>query len=251
MLQELLGHRGSAGEAPENTITGFQHAWDVGVRSFELDVRISSDQQLVVLHDESLLRTAGIDRKVWEFSSTELSEIETRMIFPNWPKKTGVPRLYDILELFGGRAVSWELEIKSTAKEKMEMISALLVRMIEQFGLQERVVITSFDPEALFLVSRLNPNLRRGFISHYDKPDDLKTAQTLGCYRTCIPLRYSNKETVKNARAMGFNITGWLGDTAEMMRILLDWDVDAITTNQPTLAIDYLRQHNITIPGIF
>ncbi len=250
MLQELLGHRGAAGEAPENTITGFQHAWEVGVRSFELDIRISSDHQLVVLHDESLLRTAGIDRKVWEVSAPELAEIETLMAFPKWPKKTGVPRLNDVLELFGSQAISWELEIKNTTKEKMEMISTLLVRMIAEFDLQERVVITSFVPEALFLMSRLTPNLRRGFISRYDKSEDLKTAQTLGCYRTCIPLRDSKKETVKEAHAMGFNVTGWLGDSAEMIGILLDWDVDAITTNQPTLAIDYLRQHNITIPGI-
>ncbi len=92
---------------------------------------------------------------------------------------------------------------------------------------------------------RIAPGLRRAFISHYDQPEHLETALRLGCYRACIPLHHSNKATVQAAHAAGLNVTGWLGDTTEKLEALLDWDVDAITSNRPSLALSFLRQRGI------
>jgi glycerophosphoryl diester phosphodiesterase len=245
MVQDLLGHRGAALEAPENTLAGFAHAWKIGVRSFELDVRLSADEQLAILHDESLERTTGIPSKVGEFSAAQLAELNAYGLFPDWPEKTSIPLLEAVLKTYYLDLKSWEIEIKTNVPEKLEILCPKLVREIERFKIASRVVVTSFDPLALEIMRRIAPGLRRAFISHYDRPEHLETALRLGCYRACIPLHHSDKATVQAAHAAGLNVTGWQGDSAEMLETLLDWDVDAITSNRPSLALAFLRQRGI------
>ena len=245
MVKDLFGHRGAAYEAPENTLTGFAYAWKIGVRSFELDVRLSADQQLVILHDESLQRTTGVAHKVGELTAAQLAELNATGLFPGWHEKATIPLLEDVLKTYARELKSMEIEIKSTSPENLEVLCPKLVEQIERFEIANRVVVTSFDPHALGIVRRIAPDLRRAFISHYDRPEHLETALRLGCYRACIPLHYSNKATVQAAHAAGLNVTGWQGDSVEMLETLLDWDVDAITSNRPSLALDFLRKRGI------
>jgi len=245
MLEALYGHRGAAYEAPENTLAGFAYAWKIGVRSFELDVRLSADQELVVLHDESLQRTAGVAGKVGEFTAAQLAEMNAKALFAGWHEKAWVPRLEEVLGAFAGMAKSWELEIKADRPENLEILCPKLLEQIERFDLSERAVVTSFDAHALEIMRRIAPQVRRGFISRYDQPSHLETALGLGCYRACIPLVSSSKATVQAARAAGLNVTGWQGDSVEMLETLLDWGVDAITSNRPSLALDYLGKRGL------
>lgn len=245
MVKELFGHRGAAYEAPENTLTGFAYAWKIGVRSFELDVRLTADQQLVILHDENLQRTTGVAQKVGELTTAQLAELNATGLFPGWHEKATIPLLEDVLQTYAQDLKSMEIEIKSTSHENLEILCLKLVEQIERFEIANQVVVTSFDPQALEIVRRIAPGLRRAFISHYDRPEHLETALRLGCYRACIPLHYSNKATVQAAHAAGLNVTGWQGDSVEMLETLLDWDVDAITSNRPSLALDFLRKRGI------
>jgi glycerophosphoryl diester phosphodiesterase len=245
MQKVLFGHRGAAYEAPENTLAGFSYAWEIGVRAFELDVRLSADQQLVILHDESLQRTAGVARKVGELTAAQLAELPAAGLFPGWHTKAAVPLLEDVLKTFAQQTKSWEIEIKSDSPEHLEILCPRLVDQIERFEIASRAVVTSFDPLALEIMRRIAPDLRRGFISHYDQPEHLETALRLGCCRACIPLHFSHKATVQAAHAAGLSVTGWQGDSVEMLETLLDWDVDAITSNRPSLALDFLRQRGL------
>jgi glycerophosphoryl diester phosphodiesterase len=245
MVKELYGHRGAAYEAPENTLAGFSYAWKIGVRSFELDVCLSADQQLVILHDESLQRTTGVAKKVSELTAAQLAELNARALFPGWHEKASIPLLEDVLKQYAREVKSWELEIKTASAENLEILCPKLVELIEQYDLPSRVVVTSFDPHALEIMRGIAPALRRAFISHYDLPEQLETAVRLGCYRACIPLHYSNKATVQAAHRAGLTVTGWQGDSIEMLEALLDWDVDAITSNRPSLALDFLQKRGL------
>jgi glycerophosphoryl diester phosphodiesterase len=242
MVKDLFGHRGAAYEAPENTLTGFSYAWKIGVRSFELDVRLSADRQLVILHDESLQRTTGVAKNVGELTAAQLAELNATGLFPGWHEKATIPLLVDVLNTYAQEAQAWEIEIKSTSPENLEFLCPNLVKQIESFQIDNRVVVTSFDPVALDIMRRIAPNLRRALISHFDRPEHLEMAIRLGCYRVCIPLHYSNKATVQAAHAAGLMVTGWQGDSIQMLETLLDWEVDAITSNRPSLALDFLRK---------
>jgi glycerophosphoryl diester phosphodiesterase len=68
----IIGHRGARGEAPENTLGGFQYIHDLGIRAVEFDVRQLKDHELIIMHDDNMLRTTGIDQALYPLSSTQL-----------------------------------------------------------------------------------------------------------------------------------------------------------------------------------
>ena len=91
----VYGHRGARGEAPENTIAGARHAVERGCQHIEIDLRLAADEVLVVVHDSTLRRTAGVGGKVGNLTSRELAKLDNRAEGPPWPNKrgTGVPTL--------------------------------------------------------------------------------------------------------------------------------------------------------------
>ncbi len=238
----LFGHRGAKGEAPENTLTGFAYARSVGVTAFELDVRLSADQELVVLHDPDVDRTTDGNGPASAFTACALAALDARAAFPTWPEPARIPRLIDVLDAYGTTVV-YQIEIKTDAVEALELVASTLVALIERYGIGERTTVSSFDPEALRIMQRIAPEIPRAYIGRYDGPGFLATALELGCYGACIPHRTSMKATVDEAHGHGLQVTGWLGNTERDLRLLLDWQVDSITSDHPSLAIPYLTAH--------
>jgi glycerophosphoryl diester phosphodiesterase len=246
MVETLLfGHRGAKGEAPENTLSGFAYARRIGVRAFELDVRLCADGELVVIHDEDVDRTTNGHGRVRDFTAGQLARLDARAAFPEWPERTGVPTLADVLDAFGDVS-AFQIEIKSDTRDALETVCRKLVDLIQRSGIEDRSDVASFDPLALEIVRRVAPDLPRAYIGRYDAPSYLATALALGCMGACIPHRTSTSETVRAARSHGLQVTGWLGNTVEELQLLLDWGVDSITTDFPSRAIPFLRGHGRT-----
>jgi glycerophosphoryl diester phosphodiesterase len=241
----LFGHRGAKGEAPENTLSGFAYARRIGVQAFELDVRLSADGELVVIHDEDVDRTTNGHGRVRDFPARQLANLDARAAFPEWPEQAGVPTLVDVLDAFGDVS-AFQIEIKSDTRAVLEVVCPKLVDLIDRSGIGDRAEVASFDPGALEIARRIAPDLPRAYIGRYDDPSYLATALELECVGACIPHRTSSKETVREARAHGLHVTGWLGNTAEELQMLLDWGVDSITTDVPSLAIPFLREREPT-----
>lgn len=237
----LFGHRGARGEAPENTLAGFQYAQTLGIDAFELDVRLSADEQLVVMHDPTVDRTTNGSGPVASFDAAELARLDARAEHPDWPVPVGVPTLAELLAALPDVA-HWELEIKTDAPERLERICRQLARMVDQFGLDGRATVASFDPTALELIALAAPDLARGFTADFDTPSSLETALRLDCAQVDIPLATGSAEMVRAAHAAGMRVAGWLGNTPEDVRTLVAWGVDRITTDYPTMALETLRQ---------
>jgi glycerophosphoryl diester phosphodiesterase len=236
----LLGHRGARGEAPENTIAGFSYALNVGVEVLELDVRLSADRRLVVIHDDTVDRTTTSSGRVADFTADELAAMDARGTYPGWPERVGVPALDDVLAAVhrGGLAI----EIKRDAAERLEVVGALLVDAVRRHGVAERVRVSSFEPTALEIMRRLAPELPRAYIGKYDTPAFLDTAVALGCVLADVPIATGYPEVVRDAHARGLRVCGWPGNTPEDARRLVEWGVDAITTDYPTTLLAALRE---------
>jgi glycerophosphoryl diester phosphodiesterase len=231
----LVGHRGARGEAPENTIAGFAHALAVGVDALELDVRLSADGRLVVIHDETLDRTTNATGPVAALTAAQLAALDARGTCPTWPEPVGVPTLDDVLERFGART-RFAVEIKRDTPERLAGVAAATVDAMRRPGIAARAVVSSFEPEALAIVRRLAPELPRAYIGAYDAPRFLATALELGCAQADVPIATGSAEVVRAAQAHGLRVCGWLGNTSEAVRTLVAWGVDAITTDHPTIA---------------
>jgi glycerophosphoryl diester phosphodiesterase len=244
MKGTVFGHRGAAFEAPENTMAGFAHAVAEGVTAFELDVHLTLDGALAVVHDESLKRTTGIDRKVGELSSGELRALDASKGLNAWKGggDVGIPGLGEVLAAFKDRVVDWQIEIKTDTPERLVRVCDLLVPLVASQGITGRSVVTSWDPVALEIMLERYPSVRRGFIGWYKDEEDIRTALRLKSYNACIPVMTSSKALSDAAHAAGLTVTGWLGDSAEQLEALLEWRPEMITTNVPGFALPWLRE---------
>ena len=241
----VFGHRGARGEAPENTLAGFAHAYAAGVRAFELDVRLSADDQLVVIHDATVDRTTSATGAVSDLTADELARLDARAAFPTWAEPAGVPRLAEVLDDYAGR-VRFAIEIKTDTPERLGRVATHLVAHVNQYGIAERTTITSFDPVALEIVRRLAPAVPRAFIGAFDTPSFLETALRLGCRQADMPVARSSAEMVRRAKLAGLRVVGWQGNTPENLETLLEWGVDGITSDYPTTALAYLGAQGVT-----
>lgn len=242
----IFGHRGAKGEAPENTLAGFAYARRLGVMGLELDVRLTADGELAVIHDATVDRTTDGSGVVAEFTMEGLAALDARGErgeHAGWPERLGVPRLAEVLE--AQRDARLAIEIKTDDAERLERVGAALAAAIEAHGAGDRVTVTSFDPVALEIMRGLAPALPRAYIGAYDTPEFLKTAERLGCAQADVPLKRGSVEVVRAAQGLGMRVVGWLGNTEEDLAALLDWGVDGITTDSPTMALAYLRGRGV------
>ena len=243
----VYGHRGAMGEAPENTLVGFRHAYEkAGVRNFEFDLRLTRDGELAVLHDELLDRTTNGRGSMGERSLEELRSLDARAFFPN-SKPARIPSLEEVLGIYARDIGRFQIEIKPDLPEKLDRVCLRLRDCLKAYGIEEKTTVTSFEPYALKTIKRLNAGLKLGLISYHYTDAILETALSLGCIDACIPLKAGNRELVRKARDKGLDVTGWLGNTAEDIDELLAWGVNEITTNFPSFAIPYLKTKGLEV----
>ena len=165
----------------------------------------------------------------------ELAQLDARAVFPDWSEPAWVPTLAEVLDIVAG-VESLEIEIKTDRPDRLRRVAELVLAAIGQYDIAGRVTVTSFDPVALEAVARLAPQQRRGFIAKFETADDLATASRIGARRCAIPIRTGSPERVREAHAAGMDVTGWQGNSAQDIATLLDWGVDCITSDYPSLA---------------
>jgi glycerophosphoryl diester phosphodiesterase len=161
----IFGHRGAAGEFPENTMFSFERAVRAGAIYLELDVHMSRDGEIVVSHDEGLTRTCGRDALIRETNWAEIQDADAGYMltldggatFPFRGRSVKVPRLSAVLGAFVG--VNYLIEIKQT---EPSLVSELL-ETVDASGLRRRVLIASEFDEPIHVVRRLAPQIPTNF----------------------------------------------------------------------------------------
>ena len=228
---EVTGHRGAAGLEPENTLRSIQKAIDLGVDRVEIDVRVTRDGHLVVIHDETVDRTTDGHGYVKDLTFSELRRLDAG-------KGEKIPTLEEALRLTRGK-VTLQIELK--APEATEPT----VRLIEREKAEREVIITSFMHELLSRVHELNPALRTGAL-FFDVQGDI-CRKALDVHSEAIHVYYRNvdSELVEEAHRRGLKISVWNPDEVEEMKKMISLNVDVIGTNRPDLLLSLLKEMGI------
>ncbi len=154
----VVGHRGAMGHAPENTLASFRKGFELGAPLLELDVHMSADAQLVVIHDETVDRTTNGSGRVVELSATEIRRLDAGSWFGSAFAGEPVPMLDEILEWRHGR-VGLVIELK-LGPVWYPGIEEGLVRLLRQHGAEAEVLVISFDHFAARRVKVLAPAVK-------------------------------------------------------------------------------------------
>jgi len=182
---EVVGHRGAAGLEPENTLRSIRKAIDLGVDSVEIDVRVTRDGYLVVIHDETVDRTTNGHGYVKDLTFNEIRQ-------PDAGKGEKIPTLEEVLNLTKGKVV---LQIELKAREATEPT----VHLIERNNAERDVIIISFMHDLLRRVRDLNSALRTGAIFFDVQGDICQRAIDVHSEAIHVYDRKVNSELIDNA----------------------------------------------------
>ena len=229
----VYGHRGAKGEAPENTLAGFRHAYRHGIRHFELDLVLSRDGKLAIIHDLTVDRTTGKKGEVHSYTASELSEMDARRNSISWPRKAGIPTLDDLLNEFG-ELEQLQLEVKKDSRQRMNVLCNRIVETIQHRSLHNRAVVTSSDAWFLRQIKRRDRKIRVGLVTDRKFPRPVNTATRLHCDFLCVGWKICNRALVDDAHRRGISVSTWTVNRIHDMLILEELGVDSIITDFPT-----------------
>ena len=230
----IYGHRGAKGEAPENTLTSFQECLKHGVTRCELDLHLSRDGELMVIHDPTLKRTTGHRGKVVEHDAAELVNYDARKGGPGWVQPTPIPRLAELFEKCNFE--HWQLEVKSASRVRAARTVLAIRHLAQEYGVLDKVTVTSSSREVLRALVRLTPDLARGLVAEYAWLDPLKVAQNYGCTLLALNWTLCTPERLLRAQKQGLHVSVWTVNEPALMRRLADFGVDSLITDFPGLA---------------
>jgi glycerophosphoryl diester phosphodiesterase len=223
----IVGHRGAAAEAPENTLRGFQRGLEMGVAGMELDVQLTRDGCLAVIHDATVDRTTGGRGRVRDFTLAELQKLDAG-------KGERIPGLEEVVDLVQGRAYLL-VELKQP-----EAAPALL-RFCQERRLFADVRVISFWHPVIKTLKEQEPRLQTGALMVGCPGDPGGLARAAGADTLVLNYQYVDQELVDAAHAQGLKVSAWNIDAPEILKPYLEMNLDAICTNRPGEIIDYLK----------
>lgn len=229
----VYGHRGAKGEAPENTLEGFLHAYRHGIRHFELDLVLSKEGTPVMVHDLTVDRTTSSRGSVGAFTTAELADMDARGHSSTWPTRTGIPTLESLLDMFDDLE-HLQLEVKKDSRQRLNVLCNRLTEIIQKRELYHRAVVTSTSPWFLREIRRRDRNIRTGLVAERRFPWPLGTATRLECRYFCANWKILNRELVEAAHRRGMHVSAWTVNRIHDMLKLEAMGVDSIITDYPT-----------------
>lgn len=229
----LIGHRGGAGEAPENTIAGFRWAQKHGMDILETDVRLTADGVPVLMHDPVVDRTTDGSGEVGEMTLAELRKLRADRLFPGWDGDVRIPTLGALLAM-DDPFEQLLIEVKDDHPDRLRELVPLMLEMIGQSGMADRTWVSSFEPGILRQVRQFAPDQRRWLIHAGAFGDVVARARELGCGAVGMPMHLLTGERVRAMQAAGLFVSGRPAIGPEGAQMLAACGVDAITTDFPS-----------------
>ncbi|MFF9000383.1 glycerophosphodiester phosphodiesterase [Streptomyces achromogenes] len=214
-----IGHRGVMGVEPENTLRSFVAAQRAGLDLIELDLHLSKDGALVVMHDAEVDRTTDGSGPIAEKTLAELRALDAG-------RGERVPVFEEVLEAV---RAPLQAEIKDVAAARA------LAEVMRARDLTARVEVSSFHDEAITEIARLVPGVRTALVASRYGTEVVDRAVAAGAATVCLNIRRLTLEIVEHARASGLRILGWVVNTQDHLRLVRALELDGATTDYPEI----------------
>lgn len=231
----IFAHRGVSSQCPENTLAAFRKAIEIGADGIELDVHRSKDGQLVVCHDETVDRTTDGKGIIQEMTVQELSQLDAGGWFGPSFKGERIPLLEQVLKLLQPTSLWLNIELK-TDYYFYPGIEEQTYALIHAYGMEDRVILSSFNHYTVLRFQRIAPRIRTGILYSCHLYEPHKYASELGVGALHPPMHLAPPEIISVAHAAGLKVHGWFSrerfDPAKA-RDYLDSHVDILITNYP------------------
>ena len=231
----VIAHRGASSYPPENTLAAFDLAIEMGVRHVELDVELTRDGHVVVIHDDTVDRTTSGSGLVTDHTLAALRELDAGSWFG--PRFAGarIPTFDEVLTRYKGR-VHLHTEIKGRSTD----LSHRTADLVRQHDMADQVTVTSFQRSRLEEIRAYAPEFRTGWLVPEVNDVAIAQARDLGLEQMCPRASALTSELVSRVHAAGFVARAWGVATEALMRHVVEAGADGMTVNFPDTLMAYL-----------
>lgn len=232
---KVIAHRGASGYAPENTMSAFNRAVEMNVHGIELDVQMSRDNEIVVIHDYKVDRTTNGIGKVRQHTLEELRGLDSGTWFDVAFKDEKIVTLEEVFQKMPSDMLI-NVEIKNQAKVKDD-IASKLVGLIEKYDRHDTVIISSFDHTVLKEVSDLKSGIRLGVLLYASlvEPWRYINRMEMDIHSIHCALEYTDATFIEESQKRGFKVYVYTVNDRADAEYLMDAGVDGIITNYPDI----------------
>jgi glycerophosphoryl diester phosphodiesterase len=233
---QIWAHRGASGYAPENTLTAFQIAVDMGADGVELDVQLTKDDRLVVIHDETIDRVSNGMGCVKDYTLADLKRFNFNKKGITPPLFTEIPTLEEVLKLLADTNLVVNIELK-TGLFFYDGIEEKTLSAVSSFGMDERAVYSSFNHYSVMRIKALAPKAKTGLLFGDGVIVTAEACERLGVTAThpdMGALMYPG--FMRDAHARGVKVHAWTANDEASMLFCVESRVDAMITNFPDKA---------------
>ncbi len=235
----IIAHRGDRVRCPENTIAAFRAAFAAGVDMLEMDVQLTLDRRMVIIHDPGLERTTDGTGRVSSRTLEELRKLDAGRWFDDRFAGEQIPTPEEVFDLFGGKVLI-NIEIKREAFEPdgpTDAVERQLVALIEQRGLLNSVLVSSFEWGVLESIRRRRDDVFLAFITRNPGEEGLPDrCRSLGVFSFHPSWLFLQREHFERMHEAGIPVFPYRVDKADEFRCAMAMGVDGVISNDPLIA---------------
>ncbi|MCB9206397.1 MAG: glycerophosphodiester phosphodiesterase [Ignavibacteriales bacterium] len=240
---QIIAHRGGAKLAPENTLAAFKNAIDIGVDMIEIDVILSKDNKVIVIHDDSIDRTTNGSGKVKEMTLSKIKSFDAGSWFDEKYKDEKIPTLDEVIKLLNGQ-VKLLIEIKG-GNEEYAGLEEKVVEVINNYEAHNWVIVQSFNEETVIRIKDANEKITTFYLLGKNGVEYLEKLKNneinVKKYDGLAPnYQLVTKENIALIKKLDFKCFVWTVNDVELMNGMIHLKVDGIITDSPDILKDLL-----------
>jgi glycerophosphoryl diester phosphodiesterase len=235
---QVIAHRGASAYAPENTMSAFRKAFNMRADAIELDTKLLKDGSVIVLHDNNLVRTTNGIGSVYDYSYEEISNLDAGSHFSPQFCDERIPRLETVFNQIGEDLLI-NVELTNYAYP-WDRLPLEVIKLVRSYGLDNRVLLSSFNPWALIAARRIEASIPRALLVHPRAPKVVRLIlRKLIDHAVYHPHESMvSKSMISNANKSKKCINVWTVNERSRMVELVRLGVDGIITDFPDIARD-------------
>lgn len=240
-MVQIFAHRGFSGYYPENTMLAFQKVAEETVADgIELDIQLTKDGEIVIMHDEMLDRTTNGSGWLKDHTLEELKMLSVGVNVKGFFPRQTIPTLREYFTWLKTTKLITNIELKTSYFE-YEGIEEKLIAMVKEFGLEDQIWYSSFNHYTVARIKKLMPEAKCGLLTDTWLMNIGEYAASQGTASVNARTYFCAKEGVAaDLHAHNIALQAWTPNDAEMMQELVDAGVDVLITNYPDIAAKVL-----------
>jgi len=234
-MVDIIGHRGAAGTYPENTMVSFMACEKLGADGIELDVHLTKDGEIVVIHDETINRTTNGKGFVKDYTLAEIKQFDASYKFKGQFSNCVIPTLREVFEWAKGNTFSINVELKND-KIEYHGLEERVINLIRSFEMENRIVLSSFNHKSMLKFYLMAPDIETAVLYNKRKKEPWKIAEEYRAKAIHPNYRIITDEQIKQTLDKNIAVRPYTVNDPSVMKRLIKDNCTAIITDYPEVA---------------